>query len=350
MTRSGVQFSLAAPAFLMILFSDIDPFETGQLGVSDGHKLHWERCGKRGGVPIVFLHGGPGSGSVPAHRRFFDPELFDVLLFDQRGTGRSTPKLSLVANDLDHQISDIEALRSIMGVDRWIVMGPSWGSTLALAYAQAHPDRVSGLLVEGVFLGTDTEIDWWHALDGAPRFFPDAFEPFVRAAPEAVRSSAAALRNWYLETMQEEWAAGAPELQRLSDPSASFETLRRSALYRWTEYEDQLSWLAGSADITRKSLAERGPDYVATHSLIEAHYFANRCFLEEGQLLADTDRLRNIPMQIIQSRYDMVCPPCAAFDLAAACPHAEMALIPVNGHAMTDAVYPAVLSALNKLA
>jgi len=334
----------------MILFPDIDPFESGLLEVGDGHSLYWERCGKRGGVPIVFLHGGPGSGLTPAYRRFFDPELFDALLFDQRGTGRSTPRLSLVANDLDHQIADIESLRTLMGVDRWVVMGPSWGSTLAIAYAQAHPDRVAGLLVEGVFLGTDAEIDWWHSPDGAPRFFPEAFEVFAERAPENARSDAASLRQWYLDAMQAEWAEGAPDLQGLNDPATEIDALRQSALYRWTEYEDRLSWLDGSAQLTRNGLAERGPDFVAAHSLIEAHYFANRCFLEDGQLLANAHRLGDIPMQIIQSRYDMVCPARAAFDLAAACPHAELTLISVNGHAMTDAVYPSVLSALNKLA
>ncbi|MEE2567110.1 prolyl aminopeptidase [Hyphobacterium marinum] len=322
----------------------------GLTPVSGGHSIYWERSGKAGGVPAVFLHGGPGSGCTPTHRRYFDPDIFDLTLFDQRGSGRSTPKAGLDANTTSDLIADIESLREMAGHERWIVAGPSWGSTLAIAYAEAHPERVSGLLVEGVYLATRSETDWWHSEDGAPRFHPDAWADFIAPVPEGFRATAKQVRDWYLDAMRREAEGGAPILDRLGDASADIDDLRRSALYRWTEYEERLSWLACSADTARTSMAARGKDYVVSHSLIEAHYFANDCFLAEGQLLANADRLASIPMEIIQSRQDMVCPPRAAWHLAQACPQARLTMIAGNGHAMTEAVYPALIAALSRLA
>lgn len=334
----------------MILFPDITPFETGRLAVPGGHDLYWERSGKPGGVPALFLHGGPGSGCTATHRRYFDPDVFDLLLFDQRGAGRSTPLASIDANTTPDLICDIESLREMAGHESWIVMGPSWGSTLALACAQTCPDRVSGLLVEGVFLGTQDEIDWWHGPGGAQRFHPDAFAAFIDGVPETARASAAEIRRWYLDAMQAEAASGYPILRRLDEPNTAIADLRQSALYRWTEYEECLSWLDCSAGQARQHLAERGADFVASHSLIEAHYFANTCFLDPGQIIANAGRLAGIPMEIVQSRQDMVCPPGAAYRLAEACPHARLTLVPGNGHAMTETVYPAVIAALARLA
>lgn len=341
---------LPCGTILMTLFPEIIPYETGFLPTDDGHSLYWERCGKNGGVPLTFLHGGPGSGCTPTHRRYFDPDVFDVILFDQRGCGRSRPLFALDGNTTENQIADIEALRSHFGFERWIVTGPSWGSTLALAYAEAHPDQVSGLLVEGVFLSSDRELAWWHCAPGAPNLFPDAFEDFLGGLgaphPSSMRDFFTSIRD----VMQAEIDSGMPDLQRLSDSSASLAELRRSLLYRWTEYEDRLSWLEASPEQVRKSLSARGPEFVAPHSLIEAHYFANGCFLKPDQLIGNADRLAGIPMEIIQSRYDMVCPPEAAFRLESACPHARLTLIQKNGHAMTDAVYPALIAALARLA
>tara|TARA_R110002072_G_scaffold27014_1_gene88548 strand:+ start:81 stop:1085 length:1005 start_codon:yes stop_codon:yes gene_type:complete len=333
----------------MILFPEIAPFETGHLTVTDGHCLYWERIGRRGGVPALFLHGGPGSGCTPTHRRYFDPDVFDLILLDQRGAGRSTPTASLKGNTTADLIADLERIRERVGFDRWVVAGPSWGSTLALAYAEAHPDHVSGLLVEGVFLGTQSEIDWWHSPHGVARVFPDAYADFVAPLPTKQRDTAASVLAWYQAAMDEEWTSAAPELAGLHDPATPLERLRKSALYRWTEFEERISWLDCDADQARSSLAQRGADYVAAHSRIEAHFFANRCFLEEGQLLHHADRLAETPIQIVQSRYDMVCPPRAAYQLSAACPHTELTLIPVNGHAMTEAVHPAFIRALAKL-
>ncbi|WP_394692152.1 alpha/beta fold hydrolase [Hyphobacterium sp.] len=301
-------------------------------------------------MPIVFLHGGPGSGCTPSHRRYFDPDVFDVVLFDQRGCGRSRPLFALDGNTTQNQIADLESLRKLFGFKKWIVMGPSWGSTLTLAYAQAHPESVSGILVEGVFLATESEFAWWHTEPGAPSLFPDAFEVFMAQEERPERAKISAFFQSACNAMTAEIESGMPVLARMSDTNASLDELRTSLLYRWTEYEDRISWLDASPQHVRESLASRGADFVACHSLIEAHYFANGCFLEPGQLIRDAHRLGEIPMEIVQSRYDVVCPPDAGYRLKQACPHARLTMITRNGHAMTEAVYPAVLEALARLA
>ena len=320
------------------LFPPNDPHRTSMLAVSDGHTLYWEQCGAPGGMPLLVLHGGPGSGASAKFRQLFDPARFNVTLFDQRGCGRSTPHLALEANTTADLIADIEALRQSLGIETWVVFGPSWGSTLALAYAEAFPERVKALVVEAIFLGTREELDWWHSPGGAPRFFPEAFADFIAPVPQAHRASPRAIMDWCFADMQREIEGGLAELRQLADPSLPIGALRRSTLYRWTEYEDRISWLDQSADATRAGLAERGVDFVAAHSLIEAHYFRYGCFLEPDQLVRDAGKLAGIPMHILHSRYDMVCPPAGAVRLARACPHAELHMVPVNGHAMTDDV------------
>ena len=341
---------LPCGTIFMTLFPETSPFQTGFHCTGDGHSLYWERCGKKGGLPAVFLHGGPGSGCTSTHRRYFDPDVFDVVLFDQRGCGRSKPLFSLDGNTTQNQIADIEALRSHFGFERWIVAGPSWGSTLALAYAEARPDAIGGLLVEGIFLASDKELAWWHCTPGAPGLFPDAFADFLggMAGPDQlnVRAFFASVRD----AMQEEIDSGMPDLKRLAESSVSLTELRRSLLYRWTEYEDRISWLDATPEKVRQGLASRGPEFVAAHSLIEAQYFANGCFLQPDELIRNAGRLASIPMEIIQSRYDMVCPADAAFRLKNACLHARLTLIQQNGHAMTEAVYPALKASLARLA
>ncbi len=319
-------------------FPDILPRFTGRLAVTDEHELAYDLCANPDGIPLLFLHGGPGSGAAPKYRRMFDPAVFNLVLFDQRGCGRSTPHLDLTANTTAHLVADIEALRSHLGIERWIVFGPSWGSTLALAYAQAHPERVCGLVVEGIFLGRPADIEWTQGENGARMVFPDAFGAFIAPVPQAARMSVRATMEWYFEAMRAEVADGLKQLgTALADPQTPLDTLRHSALYRWTEYEDRLSYLDNPAETVRDGLRARGANFVAAHSLIEAHYFLNDCFLEPDQLLRDAPRLTGIPMHILQSRYDMVCPASAAFELAAACPHAGFDLVAVNGHGMTEA-------------
>ncbi|OLF77673.1 hypothetical protein AWH62_03085 [Maricaulis sp. W15] len=318
-------------------FPECTPHQTGRLAVTGGHELYWERCGNPDGLPLVFLHGGPGSGISAKFRRMFDPDRFDLILFDQRGAGQSTPHLALENNTTADLVADIEALRTHLDLPAWMVFGPSWGSTLALVYAQAHPDRVRALIVEAVFTARAEEHDWWHSAAGAPRFFPDAFATFIEPVPPTLRQSARAIAAWYLEAMRDEIAAGLPDLAGLDDPDTPLVGLRRSAVYRWTEYEDRLSYLDNPPDAVRTALAPRGRDFIAAHSLIEAHYFSHGCFLDEGEIFAKAERLSDIPMGILHSRYDMICPPRSAFDLAAACPHADFRLVAVNGHGMTEA-------------
>jgi proline iminopeptidase len=341
---------LPCGTIIMTLFDEIAPNQTGRHHTDDGHTLYWERCGKNGGIPVLFLHGGPGSGCTPQHRRYFDPDVFDAVLFDQRGCGRSTPNFLLHNNTTTHQIADIEALRHQFGIQRWIVMGPSWGSTLALAYAQAHPESVSGLLVEGVFLGSDQELAWWHCAPGAPTFFPDAYADLMAdlnpPEPNRIQQFFADMRDRMLVEIER----GMPELKRLESTDATIADLRQSLLYRWTEFEDRISWLDASVETVRDGLTARGVNFVAGHSLIEAHYFANRCFLGPDEIIRNAGKLAAIPLEIVQSRYDIVCPVAAAHRLAQACPHARLTIADQNGHAMTEAVYPAIAAALERLA
>ncbi|GLK51685.1 MAG: prolyl aminopeptidase [Oceanicaulis sp.] len=321
-------------------FPSIPPRKADDLPVSGGHTLYFEECGNPDGLPLVFLHGGPGSGASAKYRRMFDPDVFDLILFDQRGCGRSTPHLSIEANTTAHLIEDIERLREHLGFERWMVFGPSWGSTLALAYAEAFPERVSGLVVEGVFLAQPSDLDWMHGPDGARNVFPDAWADFAAPAPERARKSPRAMMEWCFEQMQAEIADGLTLLRRLDDASVSLEEIRQSTLYRWTEYEDRLSYLDNPPEAVLSGLRARGAEFVAAHSLIEVHYFRNGCFLEPDQLIRNARQLSNIPMHILHSRYDMVCPASAAFRLARACPHAGFDLVTVNGHAMTETTQP----------
>ncbi|WP_300528850.1 prolyl aminopeptidase [Maricaulis sp.] len=330
-------------------FPPLEPFRTGRLPVSDGHELYWEQVGRPEGTPIIILHGGPGSGCSAKYRQLFDPERYCITLMDQRGAGRSTPHLQLAGNTTSSLIEDIEVLRQELGIERWIAFGPSWGSTLALAYAQAYPNSVSGLVVEAVFLGTDEELAWWHDSAGAPRFFPDAWADFIAPVPQDARSSAARVLDWYLDAMRAEQADDYAILKQLADPAVSIETLRQSALYRWTEFEERLSYLDVTAREARDGFAVRGWEYVAAHSLIEAHYFKHKCFLKPDQLIREADTLADIPMAILHSRYDMVCPPRSAFRLAAACPHADFQLVALNGHGMTDASQLALNGIMERL-
>lgn len=293
------------------LFPEIPFRRTGFLDTGDGHRLYWEESGNPAGIPVVFLHGGPGSGTSPAQRRFFDPEAYRIVLFDQRGAGRSTPHASLQANTTDHIVADIERLRGHLQVERWLVFGGSWGSTLALAYGQAHPQRCLGFVLRGIFLGRPSEVEWF--LTGVRTVYPDAWRRFAEFLPEAERGD---LLNGYLT--------------RLRDPRPD---IHLPAARRWAGYEAACSALVPDT----RQLAEMDNDHHALAlARIEAHYFANRMFLPPAGLLAGMPRLAQHPAVIVQGRYDVICPMVSADTLARAWNAAELVVIPDAGHAAME--------------
>ncbi len=300
------------------LFPEIGPFETGFLPLSDGHMMYWEQVGHPRGRPALFLHGGPGAGAGAVHRRFFDPQFWRVAIFDQRGAGRSRPLGKLDANTTTHLVADIEALRVHLGLERWLLFGGSWGSTLALAYAQAHPDRVIGLVLRGVFLGRAEEVEWF--LHGMARVFPDAHAAFVNQLPVEERGN---LLGAYLA--------------RLTHPDP---LVHQPAARAWSVYEGSCSTLLPSPDTVASFAQDRTALGLAR---IEAHYFAHGLFLPPEGLLGHMDRIAHLPAEIVQGRYDMICPAVSAFELSAAWPQARLTVIPDAGH---SALEPGVRRAL----
>ena len=300
------------------LFPEIGPFETGYLPLTDGHVMYWEQVGHPRGRPALFLHGGPGAGAGAVHRRFFDPQFWRVAIFDQRGAGRSRPLGSLAANTTAHLVADIEALRAHLGLERWLLFGGSWGSTLALAYAQAHPERVIGLVLRGVFLGRSPEVEWF--LHGMARVFPDAHAAFVAHLPEDERGDILA-----------------GYLARLTHPDP---LVHQPAARAWSVYEGSCSTLLPSPDTVASFAQDRTALGLAR---IEAHYFAHGLFLPPEGLLGRMHRIAHLPAEIVQGRYDMVCPATSAFELAAAWPQARLTVIPDAGH---SALEPGVRRAL----
>ncbi len=300
------------------LFPEVGPFETGYLPLSGGHVMYWEQVGNPRGQPALFLHGGPGAGAGAVHRRFFDPGFWRTVIFDQRGAGRSRPLGSLDNNTTPALVEDIEALRRQLGIERWLLFGGSWGSTLALAYAQAHPERVVGLVLRGVFLGRRPEVDWF--LQGLGTIFPDAHGAFAGFLPEAERGDL--LGNY---------------LRRLTDPDP---TIHMAAARAWSVYEGSCSTLLPSPDTVASFAQDRSALGLAR---IEAWYFANGLFLPPGGLLARMDRIGHLPAEIVQGRYDMICPARTAFELAASWPAARLTIIPDAGH---SALEPGIRRAL----
>ena len=301
------------------LYPEIEPFESGMLDVGDGHQVYWERCGTKGAKPAVFLHGGPGGTISPSHRRLFDPKLYDVTLFDQRGCGRSVPNASLDANTTWHLVADIERLRVLAGVDKWLVFGGSWGSTLALAYAQTHPDRVSELVVRGIYTLTKAELDWYYQF-GVSEMFPDKWERFVAPIPEAERGD----------------MMGAYRKRLIgSDRKAQVEAARA-----WSMWEGQTITLLPEPST---SDAFEQEDFAVAFARIENHYFVHAGWLEEGQLLRDAHKLKGMPGVIVHGRYDMPCPAKYAWLLHKAWPDAEFHLIEGAGHAYSE---PGILDRL----
>jgi len=293
------------------LYPPIRPYRTGRLRVSPLHELYFEESGNPRGKPVVFLHGGPGGGTSPAMRRFFDPKRYRIVLFDQRGCGRSRPHASLIDNTTWHLVEDIEQLRRHLGIERWQVFGGSWGSTLALAYAERHPQRVTELVLRGIFLLRRSELEWFYqSAEGAAALFPDLWEKYV--APIAARERSDMMRAYY---------------RRLTSRSAK---QRAAAAYAWSVWEGATSFLRTSADYVAKF---EDPEYAAAFARIECHYFVNRGFLErDDQLLRDARRIRHIPGVIVQGRYDVVCPMRSAWALHRAWPEADLRVVPDAGH------------------
>jgi len=304
------------------LYPPIRPYRRARLAVSSLHSLYFEESGNPRGKPVVFLHGGPGGGTTPAMRRFFDPRRYRIVLFDQRGCGRSRPHASLVDNTTWHLVEDIERLRAHLGIERWQVFGGSWGSTLALAYAQRHPQAVSELVLRGIFLLRRSELDWFYQHElGAAALFPDRWEQFL--APIPVRERTDMMRAYY---------------RRLTSPRAA---VRARAARAWSIWEGATSFLQASPSAVAKF---DNPEFAAAFARIECHYFVNRGFLErEDQLLRDIPRIRNIPAVIVQGRYDVVCPLRSAWALHRAWPEAQLCVVPDAGH---SAFEPGIARAL----
>jgi len=300
------------------LFPEIEPRASGMLRLDGLHSMYWEECGRADGIPAVFLHGGPGAGSTPKHRRFFDPGAYRIIVYDQRGAGRSKPLGELRDNTTPQLVADLETLRRHLGVDRWLVFGGSWGSTLAIAYAEAHPERCLGLVLRGIFLCRRSEIEWF--LYGLRGVFPEPWDRFAGFLPPSERDDLLASYH-----------------RRLIDPDPA---VHMPAARAWSVYEGSCSTLLPSPE----TVAYFAGDTVALGlARIEAHYFVNDIFLAENALLANAHRLRSVPGVIVQGRYDMVCPLVSAHELHLAWPQADYRIVPDAGHSAWE---PGILGAL----
>ena len=312
---------------MLTLYPEIAPNQSFFLPVGAGHELYVEECGNPRGLPVLFLHGGPGAGCEPWQRRFFDPTRYRIMLFDQRGAGKSRPHASLDDNTTPALIADIETIRTHLGIERWLVFGGSWGATLALAYAEAHPDRVLAMILRGIFLCREQEIRWFYQ-DGAHRIFPDYWADFIAPIPEAERGDLVQAHYRRL--------TGNDEVARMASAKA------------WSVWEGRAATLE-----PKQSVVDffGTPRVALALARIEAHYFVNNIFLAPDQLLRDTPRLAGIPGVIVHGRYDMVCPVENAFDLARAWPDARLEVIPAAGHSASEPrIVHALVSAMNTFA
>ncbi len=294
-------------------YPSIKPYHSAYLQVSDLHKMYFEQCGNPNGRPVLFVHGGPGGGCEPWHRQFFDPAIYRIILFDQRGSGRSLPSAELRENTTWDLVADIERLRNELDIDRWLVFGGSWGSTLGLAYAETHPDRVTGLILRGIFLCRPSEIEWFYQA-GAHHIYPDLWEAYLAPIPPEERHDL--VGAYYRRLIHE-------------DPAIRLEAARA-----WSTWEGGTSKL-----IPNQVLVDRFGEaaFALAFARIECHYFTHNSFLEPDQLLRDVHRIRHIPAVIVQGRYDVVCPMRSAWDLHRAWPEAALHVIPDAGHGASEA-------------
>jgi proline iminopeptidase len=293
------------------LYPPIDPFDQRMMDVGQGHRIYVEQCGNPNGVPVVVLHGGPGGGCSPAMRRYFDPDIYHIILFDQRGCGRSRPHASVENNTTWHLVDDIEAIRASLDIDSWIVFGGSWGATLSLIYAQSHPDRTTHLVLRGVFLMTQAELDWFYG-GGAGKFWPEVWDRFAGLIPEDERDDliAAYAKRLFCGDMPTE----------LKYAKA------------WSSWENALASINSNG-----SVGESPGEYARAFARLENHYFVNAGFLEtDGEILANMGLIAHIPGVIVQGRYDMICPPQAAYSIAQVWPACELDMIPNAGHTLSE--------------
>ena len=296
-----------------VLFPEIKPYKRQQLKVSEIHELYVDEAGNPDGIPVLFVHGGPGAGCDGSSRRFYDPEAYRIITFDQRGCGRSTPHAGLEENSTQDLVADMETIRKHLKVEQWVLFGGSWGSTLSLLYAQQFPSRVSALILRGIFLGRQVDIDWFYK-DGANRIFPDFWDEFMKAVPEAERSDLIAA---YYSRL-----TGDDELARMS------------AAKSWSAWEGNCSKLRPSAEVMAKFTK---PHNALALSRIETHYFVNKCFLEENQILKNMGVITDIPGLIIHGRYDIVCPLNNAVDLHRLWNNSELHIVRDAGHSASEA-------------
>ncbi len=302
------------------MYPAIEPFDSGMLAVSDIHTIYYERCGNPDGLPIVFLHGGPGGGLIPGYRQFFDPAAYHIILFDQRGSGQSTPHADLRENTTWDLVADIEKLREKFGIEKWIVFGGSWGSTLALTYAISHPTRAAGLILRGIFLCRPQELAWFYQ-SGANQIFPDFWEPYRDALPEDERADF--INNYYKRMTSDD------------------EQTRLDACRAWSVWEGSTSKLFPDANLIDRFADDNEALALAR---IEAHYFVNNCFFpSDNYILENVEKIRQIPTVIVQGRYDVVCPAASAWDLKKAFPEADLHIIADAGHSVSE---PGISSAL----
>ncbi|WP_295072519.1 prolyl aminopeptidase [Tabrizicola sp.] len=293
------------------LYPPIDPFDQRVIDMGDGHRVYVEQCGHPDGIPVIVFHGGPGGGCSPAMRRYFDPRVFRIILFDQRGCGRSRPHASVTANTTWHLVQDVETIRLTLGIDRFICFGGSWGATLALIYAITHPQQVSHIVLRGVFLATKAELTWFYG-GGAGAFFPDLWARFTEVIPQAERGDliGAYHRRLFSGNLVEETRYG-----RI-----------------WANWENALASIHNEG-----ALGESPSDYARAFARLENHYFQNAGFLEsDGWILRERKKIEHIPATIIQGRYDMICPPQSAWSLAQGWKACELKMVPMAGHALSE--------------
>lgn len=293
------------------LFPSIEPFDQRLMDMGDGHSIYVEQSGNPDGLPVVVFHGGPGGGASPAMRRYFDPSVYRIILFDQRGCGRSRPHAEIENNTTWHLVADIERIREALGIDRWVVFGGSWGATLALIYAQTHPDRPIALILRGVFLMMQRELDWFYG-GGAGQFWPETWTRFASLIPEEEQDDMIAAYH-----------------KRLFSGDHATEVKYAKA---WASWENALASMASNG-----MSGQPNADYARAFSRLENHYFINAGFLEfDGQILAHMERIAHIPGVIVQGRYDMICPPHSAYALAKKWPNARLRMIQNAGHALSE--------------